>query len=225
MQFFLFLVLPKIVAILFGLIYIRKLTIPYYLLFAQAVLGLICEGYGYYLGDILHQNNVWIFYFYVIVECWLIGIAGYLLLDNKLLRKIFVLLLGICSAIWLYDLIVNGIKIMSNRFLVSYGIVIVLLYISALFQRAFTGGKLLKNPVLWNAIAFILYYGCTIPYFGLWNYLISNSITLADKLFNILLILNFIRYLLNALSIYLYGIQHKAKTGISTSNTFPRSDL
>lgn len=211
MQFLFFLVLPKIITILLGLVYFRLFPALYKLLFCQSVLALICEGYGYYLGDVLHQNNVWIFYYYTLIECWLVGIVGYQLLKKKSLQKITLILLSICTMIWLSDFFYNGIKIMSNRFLVSYGIVMVLVYIAVLSTRAFETNSLLKNPIFWIAVSFILYYGCTIPYFGLWNYLISNSMSLANNLFNILLILNIIRYPLIALSFYLYGTQQKQR--------------
>ena len=211
MQFLFFLVLPKIVAILLGIAFFRLLPRLYVLLLFQSVLALICESYGYYLGDILHQNNVWIFYYYTLIECWLIGIVGYQLLKKNSLQKVAIMLLFICTIIWLYDLMSLGIKIMSNRFLVSYGIVTVLIYIGVLSTRAFETSSLLKNPIFWISVSFILYFGCTIPYFGLWNYLIDNSMRLANSLFNILLVLNIIRYPLIGLSFYLYGKQYKEK--------------
>lgn len=206
----LFILIPgKVLALLIGIFYLRSLSTPYRLLLLQVIIALFFESYGYYLGMIKNQNNAWAFYYYLLIDSWLMGIAGNYFIENKILKRSVPFLLVLTSAIWVFDLWSNGFNVLPNRFLVCYSILLVIIYISVLFNKAFINTSILKSPLFWIAISTILYYSCIIPFIGLWNLILKTSPKLADQLFNINLVLNFIRYPLVALSFYLYGKQQQ----------------
>ena len=86
-------------------------------------------------------------------------------------------------------------------------IVLVYIYMSVMSVTLFGAGKVWLQPGLWLSISVISFSACTIPFYSIYNYLAQNDPVLLKQLFNIVLLLNFIRYPLVALSLYLYGSQ------------------
>lgn len=218
MQLLLILFSIKILALSTGIYYLRILSLPYKLLIIQILVSLLSEGYGYYLGAILHQNNIWVFYYYVLIECWLMGISGSFFISNKTFRKGIPLILGILTIVWLIDYFKTDLNTFSNKFFISYSILLIVIYIAALTNRTFVNNAIFKSPVFWVALSSILYYSCIIPYMGMFNFLIKNSPKLADRLFDINLTLNLVRYSFLAISFYLYGKQHRANLKNALTN-------
>ena len=193
MQLLLLFVPTKLIALILGTFFFNRLPVPYKLLFYQGFLSVACESYGYYLGTVKNQNNVWIFCYYFLIDSWLLGMAGAYFIASDFFKKAIPVLLLLTTLIWFLDIWVNGFTILPNRFFVSYSILLIIIYIGVLFNPTFTNSSIFKNPVFWVAISSILYYGCIIPYVGLWNYLMKNAPKLANSLFDTNLALNFIR--------------------------------
>lgn len=208
----LFILLPaKLLALFVGLRYFRRLPTPYILLLCQVFFALVSESVGYYLGTVQHQNNIWVFYYYLLIDCWLMGMSGRYFLADSIFKKSLPVILTILSGLWLADLFGTGLHTFSNKFFIGYGIFLVVVYIATLTNRVLIGNEIFRNPVFWICLSTILYYGCIIPYMGLLNYLIKNAPNTADKLYDIILLLNFIRYPLVAFAFYLFGRQQLAE--------------
>ncbi len=214
----------KIIALLIGILYLKRFPLPFRLLVLQVLLALVVESYGFYLGYIKLQNNIWIFNYYLLFEALLLSIISLSFIDNKLIKKLTPPVLTAISGIWFYEILTESIHILANKFFIAYGILLIILNISILFNKTFSQESIFKSPVFWIAVSTIIYFSCVIPYKGMENYLISKFFKLADRLFDILQIANIIRYLFIALSFYLFGTQHKTKMGVSTGSTFPEHD-
>lgn len=199
----------KIITFLVGVFFIKKLATAYKLLLLQVLVALLFESYGFYLGYVKLHNNIWIFNYYLLLEAWLLSIICLAFINNVLLKKITFPILFAVSGIWLYEIMTDSIHVLANKFFIAYGLLLIVLNIAILFNRAFSKESLFKNPVFWVAISSILYFSCVIPYKGMENYLISRSLKLAESLFDILQVVNIIRYPLIALSFYLYARQQK----------------
>jgi hypothetical protein len=209
MQLLFILIPAKLLALAVGIYYLRNLSTAYILLLIQVLFATSGELLGYYLGTIKHQNNIWVFYYLLLIDCWLIGISGRYFLADGMLKKSVPILLSAISCIWLADLFKTGLNTFSNKFFICYSVLLIVIYITVLTRPAFTEKNILKYPVVWVCIATILYYGCMIPYIGLLNYLLKNAPNTADRLYDIILGLNFIRYPLVALAFYLCGRQQQ----------------
>lgn len=208
----LFILIPgKIVALFAGLYFLRQLTLPYKLLLCQVLIAIISECYGYYTGYILHQNNVWIFSYYMLLDSWLLGLAGRSFVSSKILKTAIPLSLVVTTLIWMLDSYKTNFSSFSNVFFVSYSILLIIVYITALTNRTFGSRSLFLNPVFWIGVSSIVYYGCILPYITLLNYLHDTNPGAAFKLWDINLILNFIRYPLVALAFYLVGRRQLAE--------------
>jgi hypothetical protein len=73
-----------------------------------------------------------------------------------------------------------------------------------------------KAPEFWLSISHVVFFSCTIPVHGLYNYLVDTSPDTLEKLYSIVNVLNHIRYPLVALALYLYGSQQaKAQKAVT----------
>jgi hypothetical protein len=208
----LFTILGKIVAIFIGLYFIRRLSLAYRLILIQVFIAIITELAGSYIAHVLNQHNIWLFNYYWLADMWLTGLAGYLLISNKHLKKWVPRLLIIATAIWVTTVITNGIDKQPLTALCLMSIIAAIIYFAVLINVLFNSRQILKSPEFWLSLALILYFSCIIPFWGLFNYLYNTNPKLLGQLFQIIDILNFVRYPLVALSFYLYGIQQKQKT-------------
>jgi hypothetical protein len=123
------------------------------------------------------------------------------------------------SLLWAGIVWQQGLEMHPTWALSFIGIVIVYIYLGVLAGTIFRSNKLWLQPDFWLSIAIILFYSCTIPLYTIFNYLIRNNQVLLGKLFNIVMVLNVIRYPLVALSLYLYG-RHRQKTLKAGNNVF-----
>lgn len=207
MHFFLFIaaLFVKVCALLAGIFSWNSLSLPLKLAFTQVVAALVCELGETYLISI-YGENVWLCNIYMLVEILLLGIIATMLVNNSLIKRIVALLLVGLSIIWVMTIQRNGLKTLTNTFYLLGGIVLVMSYLAVLFNSSVLASKkVISDPVFWFSLSVIIYFGCYLPYKGLENYLMSISMELTDTLFNIILLLNYIRYPLVGLAFYLHG--------------------
>lgn len=210
MLYLLFVISVKIIALTFGVVNFRNLTIPYRVIFSQVLLALFCEVLGYYLS-FGAKHNIWLYNLYWLVgELWLMTVPGIILLRRAVLRRFLFFITIITTLIWIVKIYQHGLSKFSPFILLSIYLTTLLIYFIVLFHIALsTEEKLVKLPAFWLCLSVIIYFGCNIPYYGLYNYLESKEPKLLNQLFDITLVLNFIRYPLVAVSFYLMGRQHK----------------
>lgn len=217
MQLF-FYVSGKIIALLIGFYYAKKLSKPFIYILIQIFLALIIETYGWYLSIVLSQYNVWLFNSYYLIELWLLLLCAYLLISNSLFKRIILSLLLLGTAIWASNIYIVGFNTLIIWSILFNSIAFVFSYSYILYNLIFyDDAKLIVQPKFWLCMSMIIYFACNIPLFGLLNFLVDNDMHLAKNLFWINLILNFIRYPMVAVSFYLLGKQGlAAKQKLST---------
>ncbi len=183
----------KIFAIIIGFIYLRKLPLAYRLILLQVVLAISAELYGRQLAK-YSVHNAWVFNIYNLSDLILTGTVAGLLLGKVKYASIAYYLVAIMCIFWSIEVYVYGIHHLASLFFTGSCIVLALLYIWLLYSKLLFTKKILKEPVFWLSISVILYFGCCLPYFGLYNYLIAHEYVIAKKLMNINRVLNFLRY-------------------------------
>ncbi len=199
----------KIFAVIIGLVNWRLLTKPYKLIAVQVCLILLTESLGLYLNHVRQCNNVFLFNIYNILEVWLLAYIGKQFITTKFARLILPILIFL-TVYWFYCVLLRGIDEFFNWFFVVYCFFLVIIFTVILFTNAlFNRKKVLGEPLFLICISIILYYGCTVPLFGVMNYLIKNDINTAARLFYISHTVEVLRYLLIAIAFYLYGRQAK----------------
>ena len=197
--------ISKIAAIFIGILHWRFLLKPYRYAVLQVFLILLVELIGYYLDHVKHLNNIFLFNFYNLIEAWLLAFIGMKFLSVKF-RNAILYALVLLTLYWIYCLNSYGIDVFFNWFFVIYCFFIVVLFISVLFTNAlFTKKKVIHEPLTLFCIAIVLYYGSTIPLFGIMNYLIKSDVNSAARLFYISHTIEIIRYLLIAFAFHLHA--------------------
>lgn len=209
MQLFFYILTTDIITLCLGLFFLRNFTIPYKLVLFHVLLTSIIEIYGWYLGAIRGQHNVWLFnIFWLVGELWIMGTAGILLLKGKKIKQSLAILIFLATAFWGINIYQFGISAFTPSVLLSIYVVVLLIYFIVLFQSVLLSNeKIMRLPELWLCLSVILYFGCNIPYYGLFNYLNAQDPKLLSSLFNITLILNLVRYPMVAVSFFLLGKQ------------------
>lgn len=199
----------KIFALIIGVRIFLKLTWQYKLIFCHVFIAMFCEIYGRYIALVMHEHNVWLFNSYLFVgELLLMGIPAIGLINKKALKYFGSGLLFISTILWVTSLLQKGLNYFSPVAVISIYASLLIMYFVILFDCTFSSGeKLFTKPNFWLSLSVIIFFCCNIPNYGMYNYLYQNHPALQKSLFNITLILDFIRYPLTGYSFYLLGKQ------------------
>lgn len=194
----------KIFTLFIGLYFFRKLPTCYKLIFVQVFFALLAESFGAYLGH-HYIHNAWVFNIYNLIDLLLTGIAAQLLL-----RKYKYIIYGFIVfgfIIWGIEVYKYGILHLANIFFIFSCILLVCVYLFVLLNQSLFTKRIFTEPAFWLSISVILYFGCCLPYFGLYNYLINEQYAIAKKLVIINRVFNFIRYPFIAVCFIIIGRQ------------------
>lgn len=207
---FVALLFTKTIALFLGIRLWRILPTAYRLVFLVTLISLVLEIVGKYIATVLHQDNVWVFNIYALVQTIMLGIAGLLYADKTLSRKIIFALLVVLTCFWVMYAINQNIDKLFNWFFVSSAIAMVITYIIVLLDNSlFKQQRIFTQPLFLISISYIIYFGSTIPLFGVMNVLVETDMHVASALFKINQVANIICYALIAIAFYLYGKQAK----------------
>ncbi len=203
----------KIVACLLGVFSFGKLPLHYKLLLLQTLIALFVEVLGYWLGEVLAQNNLWLFNIYALIELWIIGSIGILLTLSVTGKKLQLITMSLMTVYWCVIAFIKGLDELLSQFIFVLAIFFIIMYIYILNRNSvFNKEKVISQPVFLFSISIILYYVTIVPLFGLLNYLVENDITTAKSLFSINQFANYFRYSLTGLVFYLCARQVKGNT-------------
>lgn len=197
----------KLPVFITGIKYGRYLSLPYRLVLLQVVIAIITELAGSYIAIYQHKHNIWLFNIYWLIDFWLLGMAGYMLLRNGMQKRLVPYLLVTATIVWAANIYTQGIFIHPTLALCLISIILVYIYLGVLSGNLFRNGQLWQQPQLWLSISIISFSACTIPFYSLFNHLYRTSPETLGPLFRIIIGLNLIRYPLVAFSLYLYGRQ------------------
>ncbi len=183
----------KIFALGVGIYYWARLPLLYRLIFLQVAMAFITESVGGYLG-FQHKHNLWIFNLYNLSDLVLTGWCGRLLLNRYKYSYVVTYFLAFLIVWWVIEIYDFGIHHFASMFFTLSCIVLVCVYVVVLFSNSMFTKKIFREPAFWLSVSVILYFGCCLPYFGLYNYLIAEQAAMAKKLMMINRVLNFLRY-------------------------------
>ena len=198
----------KILALVAGIYYYRRLQFEYRLILLQVALAFIAECFGEYL-IFQHQYNTWSFNIYILADMLLTGWCARLLLAKYKYSYLVTYMLAFLTVWWVIEIYDHGIFHWATLFFTGSCVLLVSLYIVVLFNKLLFTKKIIKEPAFWLSISVILYFGCCLPYFGMLNYLVSEKSTAAKQLWVINRWLNFSRYPLIAVCFITAGMQQK----------------
>lgn len=207
---FIIIFICELLAILSGVYVWKKLELPYKLLVIQVVLALCTELLGWAIGFLLHENNMWVYNIYIIVEVWLLGAVCSLLIRNTTARIAIKILLPTITLFWATSCYLKSIFVFNNWTVIIISIFYLIFFIIVLYDNSiFNKKKLFTQPIFLVSISIIIYYSTIIPLFGLVNYLVEKDVHMAGRLYFINQGASTFRYTLIAIAFYLYGKQAK----------------
>lgn len=159
-------------------IFIFRKTLPFsYRGFAVLIILLsVLETIGNVIGFIYSNNH---FFFNIIYAIELTFVPWFFQywLQRLWIRKIiqgFILifpLFVLVNTIW-----IQGFLTLQTYSYVFGGSVILLLSVSYLWEL-YTDEEsqnILRNPIFWFSLAYLIYFSVSVPYFGMLNYLVAN---------------------------------------------------
>lgn len=203
-------IIVKIAAIIVGVVYWRRLPLPYRIIMAQVVVGILAETAGKIMNLLHYPSNQWVFNIYMLFEALLFGSAGYFFMKEGRARKLAKYLLFFFIALWPVCLYIYTFFYLFSAYYVCYSFFLVLLYAYVLTNHVlFTNDKLLRNPLFVICVSVIMLFAGTLPLFGTLRYVVENDLDVAKLLFYVNIIINLLRYLLVAVAFYLCGRQPK----------------
>ena len=184
--------------ICFGITFVNRKIIP--LLYAKILpwfilLTLFVEIIAFILSDILLKDNLWLYNNYGAIEFWFYTWVVQQNLSRKKAKKI---ILGIATGLLVVYLLNNffgqGVKGFSS---ITYCLSCIFLILSCfyyfyeLFEKP-SKTTLLRQPAFWLCTAFMFYFTCTFPIYGLANFiyniipkLIRNNIVIFIEILNV----------------------------------------
>ncbi len=205
MDSFIYIIITKVPAIVVGMYYFKRLSLPFSLIWLQVVLALAAEITGYYISISLHRYNTWLFNCYTLVgEVWLLALIGYLFLRQSSARRIVMPGVLIVTGIWQYGIYTRGLNLQYGPFILAAFTFNIIVYLLILFFHSLRGTPFLQNAAVWYALSVIIFFAGALPYYGAFNYMREQHPELLKSLFGpIIWTLNFIRYPMAAIVLYL----------------------
>ena len=188
------------------IVYRRSWPLSYRVLALFILFYVLLDTAGSIMAAFYKMNNL--FYYNIVYDIQVIIISYFFyhqlhshFIKKVILRFLFIFLLfALLNTIWL-----QGFFTWQTYSYVLGGSFIILLSVAYLWQLYISEEtrSIFRDPVFWFSLAWILYFGITVPYFGMLNYLLKNFPSLAlkyyllviditDCLRNILLTIGFI---------------------------------
>ena len=158
---------------LIGLILFRRLPLAYRIILLQVLIGLTVEMIS--AGLFKNQPNVIFYNIYMLVDSFLLMYAGYLLTQKKSSFLFMITFLAV-PMIWVCEYLIKAKHQFYSSTFVTYASALVVIYSRILYKKIYTSNdSIWKIPELWLSIGLIIFYGCTVPYFALFNFVMKLS--------------------------------------------------
>jgi len=212
MLYFLFSCIGIVAALLMGIYHYRYLGVFRKIILLQVLLSFCTETAGHIISLWGATNNS-IYNYYILLDFGLMCLAAFLMLKKKNRRR----LLGITAlayfAVWLTLLLTRDAYYFLSWAYFIQSIILTILYLYLmllLYLRKETQDSELPNIFIYSGT--IIFYGCCVPYFGLFYILQLSHPGIDRELYDIILpTLSVIRYSLVAAGFYLAN--KKSSTG------------
>jgi hypothetical protein len=196
-------------SLVIGLKIWKKATTFWRLIVISVALDAVTELIGNFYRQ--PSNSAIGFNIYILILLWLLVIAALYVLRSRVASAIGVSLLVLSTVLWSYYMNKHGIRVFANWVFVSSSIFVSGIYF-IVFIQFFSRNQLriTGQPLFWLCLAMLIYYCATIPIFSMFNYLNTNNLSLASRLYLINIALCIVYNLLVSYSFLLYHKNEKA---------------
>jgi hypothetical protein len=177
-----------VIAACIGIVCYRKMNVFYRILFIQLISWLILYvlSYvvtGYQKNRNLPENNQWVFNIQILCETTLLLFAANSYFEKQFAKRLIML----CWILFLFffagQIAYNGFYDLSVTSLTLESILMIIIYTLILFRCFYeTFAVEIRSPEVWASIGLILYFGCNLPYFSLFNYLNNHYLNMSETL-------------------------------------------
>jgi len=199
-----------VVATFVGIFYYRLVNGFYRLLFIQLISWLFLYVLSYMVTEYqrskgMSQNNQWVFNLQILFETTLLLFAANLFFQNKFAKRMLMFT-------WVLFLLFYASRIVAGNFfefdVASYSvesILIIVVYTLILFTSFYEVFTIeVRKPEVWASTGLILYFGCNLPYFSLFNFLNNNYPEMSETLHkHVTDVFSNVRYLMLAIGFIL----------------------
>jgi hypothetical protein len=209
-----------LLAILFclgaGLFYYKRIPVPYRLLVFQALAAATFELWGTISVQLFPgRSNQIYFNFYLPIDFFLMLFAARNALGKHFRTFAIAGTIGFLLS-WIFSVARAGINTLAWPAMICYAIILTIAYFIVLLRNSQQPGGRHTTGLYFIAVSVMLYYCCTIPTFGLMDYLFKKDMKLATNLFSINHGLNVLRYFCTGIGLMLMAthassLQHANK--------------
>lgn len=190
---------------------IRTLT-PFYRIIVLSVL----LGFAALIGGIVLQlaasgaGNQWLFNFYIPAETAVLLYAGSLVFRSSGAKAVLCIAFALFFATWGWQVAQTGIGVFANKAAMLESVFLVALYLFILYRHTILhDGPVYRSPVFWICCGIILFFGCNIPYIGVIHFLEQKKPVLNNRLYNLIIVLQNVRYLFIGIAFIVYRKQFR----------------
>ncbi|MFA6150153.1 MAG: hypothetical protein WC716_02455 [Chitinophagaceae bacterium] len=198
----------EFITCLLAILIFRKLDAFSRLIAVQVCIAFLVEFLGWQMR--LHlQRNTWLYNCYMPVEFSLLFIATRQHFKSRILAWLLVLLVFYWSC-WCAEIYYQSIHVFAVKTYVIGALILLVSYFFVLYKSAWNRMSLFKQSQFWFAIGVILFFGCNIPFFSMYDYIVENSTDYQmDLLTNLMMVFTHFRYLCTAIGFILVFLEFK----------------
>ncbi|NND87890.1 MAG: hypothetical protein HKM28_01435, partial [Flavobacteriaceae bacterium] len=131
-----FLILFSIVMAIYYAIGLKRSTIAYKVFTLYLIAMAIVQSVSYYIGGVLHENNLFMFHYYYILQFYILTIFYYLLLHARWIPYVTVLVTSILVWTYVRD---PGVFLVYSPLGVTLTQSVLIAYIISYFYRSLSG--------------------------------------------------------------------------------------
>ncbi|XZF15407.1 hypothetical protein ACTHGU_04655 [Chitinophagaceae bacterium MMS25-I14] len=151
---------------------------------------------------------------YFLTEIWIVSLVSLGLTSNVIWKNIVKVCLAIFSIFWMFLFVKGGLTGLLIPAVLTGDILGAAIFLGIIINMMGTK-DILKQPILWISLGYIIFYCCNIPYFGMLHYVYKIDEQLLIKLRMLLFLIICLRYLLTAFSFYLLKKQQTATPALN----------
>lgn len=171
--------LGEFIAFIIGLSVFRQLNTAFKIIAVQVIVAFCVELYSRYVRETTHEDSYWLYDYYLLIDCGTLLFAGYYLLKKQISILFFLVGFGLFLGVWAYDVYVckdMGFNVFAEHAYILESIMIVALYLYILYHNGLSfKGDLWTMASLWLCIGIIIFYGCNIPNFSFYKFIVAHS--------------------------------------------------
>lgn len=202
--------LALLIALVVGLLNLRKLTKAWKTLLLQVGMSLFSVFTAYIVTMYQRENNLpynnqWVYNISILIEGSLLFYAAYIFLGQKINTLYLIILTLPFYFVYFIQLFFGSFSVFANYAYAILGISVTVLYSMLLYRVVIEDYiKSFRSPGLYMSLGIILYFACIVPYISFFSHLQKYFPYLSIKLFDYIVdLFSNLRYIFLALAFLL----------------------